>query len=158
MCFCSSFWLRTESKAVCAPLKRFCYTGMMTRHMYCIYNCFFPPRSSVFRSSRIGLKKMPSIRETLREMGVSAEQVLTEQDTNNGTVPTPLTNYLDVRHFVHLHFQQLCFFFEGHDSNGCFSLEEKKLMFGPSPKRLHQYSWTRVKMSSTDPVVVDLVL
>ncbi len=46
---------------------------------------------------------MPSIRETLREMDVSAEQVLTElvqkstDDTNNGTVPTPLTNYLDVR-------------------------------------------------------------
>lgn len=46
---------------------------------------------------------MPSIRETLREMGVSAEQVMTElaqkstDDNNNGTVPTPLTNYLDVR-------------------------------------------------------------
>lgn len=49
---------------------------------------------------------MPSIRETLREMGVSAEQVLTElaqisaaDNSKNGTVPTPLTNYLDVRHF-----------------------------------------------------------
>lgn len=56
--------------------------------------------------SRIGLRKMPSIRETLREMGVSVEQVLTEleqkstDDTNNGTAPTPLTNYLDVRHFL----------------------------------------------------------
>ncbi len=46
---------------------------------------------------------MPSIRETLREMGVSVEQVLTElaqkskDDSSNGTVPTPLTNYLDVR-------------------------------------------------------------
>lgn len=54
--------------------------------------------------SRITLKKMPSIRETLQEMGVSVEQVLTElaqkstDDSNNGTVPTPLTNYLDVRH------------------------------------------------------------
>uniref|UniRef100_A0A8C6Q457 renin n=1 Tax=Nothobranchius furzeri TaxID=105023 RepID=A0A8C6Q457_NOTFU len=50
---------------------------------------------------RIALKKMPSIRETLQEMGVSAEQVLSElaqmssAETNNGTVPTPLTNYLD---------------------------------------------------------------
>lgn len=49
---------------------------------------------------------MASIRETLQEMGVSAEQVLTElaqkssaNDDNNGTVPTPLTNYLDVRYF-----------------------------------------------------------
>lgn len=54
---------------------------------------------------RISLQKMPSIRETLREMGVSVEQLLTElaqkstDDPNNGTVPTPLTNYLDVRHF-----------------------------------------------------------
>lgn len=48
---------------------------------------------------------MPSIRETLKEMGVPVERVLTELahmntgGTNNGTVPTPLTNYLDVRHF-----------------------------------------------------------
>lgn len=54
---------------------------------------------------RISLQKMPSIRETLREMGVSVEQLLTElaqkstDDPNNGTVPTPLTNYLDVRQF-----------------------------------------------------------
>ncbi|XP_065817875.1 renin [Labrus bergylta] len=54
---------------------------------------------------RIGLQKMPTIRETLKEMGVSAEQVLTElaqmstDDTNNGTVPTPLTNYLDTQYF-----------------------------------------------------------
>uniref|UniRef100_A0A8D3DEC5 renin n=1 Tax=Scophthalmus maximus TaxID=52904 RepID=A0A8D3DEC5_SCOMX len=54
---------------------------------------------------RITLKKMPSIRETLWEMGVSAEQVLTElsqkspSDNNNGTVPTPLTNYLDTQYF-----------------------------------------------------------
>ncbi|MEQ2237390.1 hypothetical protein ILYODFUR_022634 [Ilyodon furcidens] len=54
---------------------------------------------------RITLKKMPSIRETLQEMGVSAEQVLTElaqmstADPNNGTVPTPLTNYLDTQYF-----------------------------------------------------------
>ncbi|XP_008412234.1 renin [Poecilia reticulata] len=54
---------------------------------------------------RIALKKMPSIRETLQEMGVSAEQVLDElaqmntADPNNGTVPTPLTNYLDTQYF-----------------------------------------------------------
>lgn len=39
------------------------------------------------------------------EMGVSVEQVLTElaqrssDEPNNGTVPTPLTNYLDVRQY-----------------------------------------------------------
>ncbi|XP_068189381.1 renin isoform X2 [Antennarius striatus] len=54
---------------------------------------------------RIGLKKMPSIRETLRELGVSLEQVLTEMnqrsadDFNNGTVPTVLTNYLDTQYY-----------------------------------------------------------
>ncbi|KAM4571672.1 renin [Fundulus diaphanus] len=54
---------------------------------------------------RIALKKMPSIRETLQEMGVSAEQVLSElaqmstADPRNGTVPTPLTNYLDTQYF-----------------------------------------------------------
>lgn len=55
---------------------------------------------------RVALKKMPSIRETLWEMGVSAEQVLTElaqkspaDSNNNGTVPTPLTNYLDTQYF-----------------------------------------------------------
>ena len=45
---------------------------------------------------------MPSIRETLREIGVSLDQVLTElaqkstNDTSKRTVPTLLTNYLDV--------------------------------------------------------------
>lgn len=99
----------------------------MTRHMYQIYsmkNIRHRPLSSVKSSSdlllrcgskmniltvwfvsRISLRKMPSIRETLREMGVSLDQVLTElsqnskDDSNNGTVPTPLTNYLDVKHF-----------------------------------------------------------
>lgn len=51
---------------------------------------------------------MPSIRETLRDMGVSAEQILNElaeksADDKNGTVPTPLTNYLDVRQFCVLY-------------------------------------------------------
>lgn len=41
-------------------------------------------------------------------MGVSVEQVLTElaqrssDEPNNGTVPTPLTNYLDVRRYNQL--------------------------------------------------------
>ncbi|TDH10433.1 hypothetical protein EPR50_G00074830 [Perca flavescens] len=54
---------------------------------------------------RISLKKMPSIRETMREMSISAEQILTElaqkstDDNKNGTVPTPLTNYLDTQYF-----------------------------------------------------------
>lgn len=53
-------------------------------------------------TSRITLHKMPSIRESLGEMGISVEQVLSEMaqksagDTFNKTVPTPLTNYLDV--------------------------------------------------------------
>ncbi|XP_033982499.1 renin [Trematomus bernacchii] len=53
---------------------------------------------------RISLHKMSSIRETLRDMGVSAEQILNElaeksTDDKNGTVPTPLTNYLDTQYF-----------------------------------------------------------
>lgn len=66
------------------------------------FGCF-PNFLFSFSVFRIALKKMPSIRETLREMGVSPEQVLTElaqmntPGPNNGTVPTPLTNYLDVR-------------------------------------------------------------
>ncbi|XP_062315133.1 renin [Osmerus eperlanus] len=54
---------------------------------------------------RVTLKKMLSIRETLREMGVSPSQVFAEQalkstdDPSNGTAPTPLTNYLDTQYF-----------------------------------------------------------
>lgn len=48
---------------------------------------------------------MPSIRETLHEMGVSPAQLFAELaqkskddlSPSNGTAPTPLTNYLDVR-------------------------------------------------------------
>lgn len=56
---------------------------------------------------------MPSIRETLQELGVSVDQVMTElaqksiADTNNGTVPTPLTNYLDVRNLNVIHWLEL---------------------------------------------------
>ncbi|KAG9339723.1 hypothetical protein JZ751_023370, partial [Albula glossodonta] len=56
---------------------------------------------------RITLKKMPSIRETLREMGVTPAQIFSQlsQTTgdsptpSNGTAPTPLTNYLDTQYF-----------------------------------------------------------
>ncbi|KAL4645977.1 hypothetical protein GN956_G9734 [Arapaima gigas] len=56
---------------------------------------------------RISLKKMPSIRQTLREMGVSPVQVFPELvrksgdgvSPSNGTAPTPLTNYLDTQYF-----------------------------------------------------------
>ncbi|XP_013871100.1 renin [Austrofundulus limnaeus] len=54
---------------------------------------------------RISLKKMPSIRESLQEMGVSAEQVLSKltqmstADANHKAVPTPLTNYLDTQYY-----------------------------------------------------------
>ncbi|XP_055078887.1 renin isoform X2 [Periophthalmus magnuspinnatus] len=61
--------------------------------------------SSSLALHRISLRKMPSIRETLQEMGVSVEQVMSElvqtatDVTSNGTVPTPLTNYLDTQYF-----------------------------------------------------------
>ncbi|KPP66850.1 hypothetical protein Z043_114614 [Scleropages formosus] len=56
---------------------------------------------------RISLKKMPSIRQTLQEMGVSPAQVFPELarkagdilSLQNGTAPTPLTNYLDTQYF-----------------------------------------------------------
>lgn len=54
---------------------------------------------------RITLNKMPSIRESLQEMGVSVEHMLTEMapkstdDALDKAVPTPLTNYLDVGWF-----------------------------------------------------------
>lgn len=57
---------------------------------------------SICCASRITLHKMPSIRESLGQMGVSVEQVLSEMTQMssggafNKTIPTPLTNYLDV--------------------------------------------------------------
>ncbi|KAM9429594.1 renin-like [Salvelinus alpinus] len=56
---------------------------------------------------RISLKKMPSIRETLHEIGVSPAQFFAElaqeskddPSTSNGTTPTPLTNYLDAQYY-----------------------------------------------------------
>uniref|UniRef100_A0A7N8XVS2 renin n=1 Tax=Mastacembelus armatus TaxID=205130 RepID=A0A7N8XVS2_9TELE len=63
--------------------------------MYCIYS--MKNIHLLFISLVITSIKMPSIRETVRDMGVSAEQVLT--DLNNRTIPTPLTNYLDTQYF-----------------------------------------------------------
>ncbi|RXN20202.1 renin-like protein [Labeo rohita] len=55
---------------------------------------------------RVKLKKMPSIRETLKEMGVTPAQVFSEimskydePSPTNGTAPTPLINYLDTQYF-----------------------------------------------------------
>ncbi|XP_035236985.1 renin-like [Anguilla anguilla] len=56
---------------------------------------------------RITLKKMPSIRENLYEMGVSPGQVLAQISPKtgespapiNGIAPTQLTNYLDTQYF-----------------------------------------------------------
>ncbi len=54
-------------------------------------------------STRVKLKKLPSIRETLKELGVTPAQVFSEimpkyeePSPTNGTAPTPLINYLDV--------------------------------------------------------------
>ncbi|KTG06658.1 hypothetical protein cypCar_00007535 [Cyprinus carpio] len=55
---------------------------------------------------RVKLNKMPSIRETLKKMGVTAAQVFSEimpkcdePSPTNGTAPTPLINYLDTQYF-----------------------------------------------------------
>ncbi|XP_063063736.1 renin [Engraulis encrasicolus] len=55
---------------------------------------------------RVSLKKMPSIRETLQDMGVTPEEVYaqliqktSDPSPSNGTAPTPLTNYLDTQYF-----------------------------------------------------------
>lgn len=72
----------------------------------CFISCSEVNGPCFYFAFRVRLQKMPSIREMLREMGVSVEQVLTDMaqrsadDPSNGTVPTPLTNYLDVRLLV----------------------------------------------------------
>ncbi|XP_030821412.1 renin [Camarhynchus parvulus] len=57
---------------------------------------------------RIALRRMPSIRQTLQEMGVKVRDVFPElrraargagDGPRNGTAPTPLTNYLDTQYF-----------------------------------------------------------
>ncbi|XP_053101347.1 renin [Hemicordylus capensis] len=59
-------------------------------------------------SQRIPLKKMHSIRETLREMGIKVSDVFPSlkyskyflgAGPHNGTAPTTLTNYLDVQYY-----------------------------------------------------------
>ncbi|NWH40084.1 RENI protein, partial [Chloropsis hardwickii] len=58
--------------------------------------------------ARIALRRMPSIRQTLREMGVKVREVFPElrratrgggDSPRNGTAPTLLTNYLDTQYF-----------------------------------------------------------
>ncbi|KAI5622003.1 cathepsin E precursor, partial [Silurus asotus] len=56
---------------------------------------------------RITLRKMPSIRETLKETGVTPKEMLailapkldSSPSLHNGTATTPLTNYLDTQYF-----------------------------------------------------------
>ncbi|NWW12214.1 RENI protein, partial [Oreocharis arfaki] len=57
---------------------------------------------------RIALRRMPSIRQTLQEMGVKVREVFPELRRGtrgaggaprNGTAPTLLTNYLDTQYF-----------------------------------------------------------
>ncbi|XP_053310336.1 renin [Spea bombifrons] len=67
--------------------------------------CFFILSCDGIR--RIPLKRMPSIRETLRDMRVKLTDVFPElmlkesgyETPNNGTAPTVLTNYLDTQYF-----------------------------------------------------------
>ncbi|XP_069094595.1 renin isoform X3 [Pleurodeles waltl] len=60
--------------------------------------CFLCTCTQAFR--RIPLKVMPSIRQTLREMGVKASDIFPEMKLKRkGTAPTNLTNYLDTQYF-----------------------------------------------------------
>uniref|UniRef100_A0A8C5M1V1 renin n=1 Tax=Leptobrachium leishanense TaxID=445787 RepID=A0A8C5M1V1_9ANUR len=60
-----------------------------------------------FFCARIPLKRMPSIRETLRDMGVKLTDIFPEmklkafgkESFTNKTAPTVLTNYLDTQYF-----------------------------------------------------------
>lgn len=63
------------------------------------------PPSPALAPRRIALRRMPSIRQTLQEMGVKVSDVFPERRQSrrsggagprNGTAPTLLTNYLDV--------------------------------------------------------------
>ncbi|KAG9352789.1 hypothetical protein JZ751_017365, partial [Albula glossodonta] len=74
---------------------------MKANHCCDVIFPYFPTHSG-----RISLKKMPSILETLREMGVSPAQVFAalaetapDSFSNNGTAPTPLINYFDTQYF-----------------------------------------------------------
>ncbi|XP_062975341.1 renin [Elgaria multicarinata webbii] len=68
--------------------------------------CFLCFSSDAFQ--RISLKKMPSIRETVQEMGMKVSDVLPSlqhgiyylgEGTQNRTAPTILTNYQDVQYY-----------------------------------------------------------
>ncbi|NXX98626.1 RENI protein, partial [Centropus bengalensis] len=67
---------------------------------------FFPSPAQALQ--RIPLRRMPSIRQTLQEMGVKVSDVFPElrqsrssstAGPQNGTAPTLLTNYLDTQYF-----------------------------------------------------------
>uniref|UniRef100_A0A8C4RS03 Renin n=1 Tax=Erpetoichthys calabaricus TaxID=27687 RepID=A0A8C4RS03_ERPCA len=60
----------------------------------------------ILEELQIKLKRMPSVRETLRSLGVTPSQIFAEimkkegrLEFGNGTAPTPLTNYLDTQYF-----------------------------------------------------------
>uniref|UniRef100_A0A8C8AMB6 renin n=1 Tax=Otus sunia TaxID=257818 RepID=A0A8C8AMB6_9STRI len=66
------------------------------------------PPSPVLAPGRVTLRRMPSIRQTLQEMGVKVSDVFPElrqsrrssvAGPRNGTAPTLLTNYLDTQYF-----------------------------------------------------------
>ncbi|XP_030329298.1 renin isoform X1 [Strigops habroptila] len=66
----------------------------------------FPPTAQALQ--RIALRRMPSIRQTLQDMGVKVSDVFPElrqsrrgsaAGPRNGTAPTLLTNYLDTQYF-----------------------------------------------------------
>uniref|UniRef100_A0A8B9FPV9 renin n=1 Tax=Amazona collaria TaxID=241587 RepID=A0A8B9FPV9_9PSIT len=66
------------------------------------------PAPSPVLPHRIALRRMPSIRQTLQEMGVKVSDVFPElghsrsgsaAGPRNGTAPTLLTNYLDTQYF-----------------------------------------------------------
>ncbi|XP_074749702.1 renin isoform X3 [Strix uralensis] len=67
---------------------------------------FFPSPAQALQ--RVTLRRMPSIRQTLQEMGVKVSDVFPElrhsrrssvAGPRNGTAPTLLTNYLDTQYF-----------------------------------------------------------
>lgn len=68
------------------------------------------PPSPALAPGRVTLRRMPSIRQTLREMGVKVSDIFPELGQSrgsglagprNGTAPTLLTNYLDVSLALH---------------------------------------------------------
>ncbi|XP_076847668.1 renin isoform X2 [Brachyhypopomus gauderio] len=76
----------------------------MKTHLWALL-LFLPLTTQALR--RVTLKKMPSIRETLKGLGVTAAQAFAELEPklaadpspSNGTTSTPLTNYMDTQYF-----------------------------------------------------------